>query len=37
MEKNENVPVNNQIKVVSNEKDGLVNDAMKFEKIETAS
>ena len=34
MEKNENLPVDNQIKTVSDEKDGSVSDA-KFEKLET--
>lgn len=34
MEKNENVPVDNQIKMVSDEKDDSVSDA-KFKKLET--
>ena len=34
MEKNGNVPVDNQIKMVSDEKDGSVSDA-KFKKLET--
>ena len=34
MEKNKNLPVDNQIKMVSDEKDGSVSDAI-FEKLET--
>ena len=34
MEKDENLPVDNQIKMVSDEKDGSVSDA-EFEKLKT--
>ena len=34
MEKNENLPEDNQIKMVSDEKDGSLSDA-KFEKLKT--